>query len=251
MLRAVLSCAGVVLLWFCANTASAQPAPPFSETAQAGQSAADSALPQARELVRQGRITEAEAAIRRYLASGQDSEEAHVLLGLVLYQEHRPADSLGEFTKAAKMARPKASELVVVALDYLELRDLASSDRWMSMAAQMDPANGLTWRYLGGIKYSENRFAEAIDAYERCLRLRPRDVPAEDGIGRSLEGLSRDQEAEAAYRTALDWQAGAATKYPEPLLHLGMLLTRHGKAREAIPLLEQAEALDAKDADVD
>lgn len=74
---------------------------------------------------------------------------------------------------------------------------------------------------------------------------------SEDGIGRSLEGLGRNKEAEAAYRQALQWQAGAEKKYPQPLLHLGGLLTEEGHAREALPYLLAARALSPKGNDVD
>lgn len=204
----------------------------------------------AAKLIEQGRLPEAEAAVRSYLDSGKDGQRPHVLLGLIFYQEKKPADSLAEFTRAAKFARPGASELIVVGLDYVALRDLRSADRWLTMATQMDPESAAAWRYLGGIKYSENRFAEAVAAYGRSLQLRPRDVAVEDGIGRSQEGLSRDQEAEAAYRTALDWQQDAARLNPAPFLHLGALLAREGKSQAAIPLLTRAESLAPADSEV-
>jgi tetratricopeptide (TPR) repeat protein len=211
---------------------------------------ADAALASASTLIEQGRLAEAEAALRTYLAAHNASAKAHSLLGLVTYQENRPADSLAEFTRAAQLKRPRASELVIVALDYVKLRDLANADKWLSVATEMAPASAGAWRYLGGIKYSENRFSEAIRAYEKCLQLQPEDVLAEDGLGRSYEGLTRDEDAEAAYRKALDWQSHAATKHAQPLLHMGILMLRQGQPEAAIPYLEAAEALDSGDKEV-
>lgn len=207
-------------------------------------------LDAARALIRQGKAREAEAAVRRCIDAGNDSESARSMLGLILYQEGRWADSLAEFTRAAKFRTPIPSELVIVGLDYVMLRDLPKADQWMTIAAQRDPNNDAVWRYLGGIKYSENRFAEAIDAYNKCLSLHPHDVLVEDGIGRSFEGLSRAQDAAAAFRTALDWQAANAKKQPQPLLHLGALLAREGQSQAALPLLLSAESLAPEDADI-
>lgn len=207
-------------------------------------------LDAARALIRQGKAREAEAAVRRCIDAGNDSESARSLLGLILYQEGRWADSLAEFTHAAKFRTPGASELIVVGLDYVMLKDMGKADQWMTIAAQREPNNDAIWRYLGGIKYSENRFTEAIDAYNRCLSLHPHDVLVEDGIGRSLEGLSRDQDAAAAFRTAMDWQAANAKKQPQPLLHLGALLARGGQSQAALPLLLSAESLAPEDADI-
>lgn len=188
--------------------------------------------------------------MRHYLHSGQDGATARTLLGLIFYQEGRWADSLGEFTRAAKFRTPSPNELIVVGLDYVMLRDLENADKWMSIAAQRAPQNESAWQYLGGIKYSENRFDEAINAYEKCLTLHPRDVLVEDAIGRSLEGLSRDQDAVAAYRKALDWQAEARTKSPQPLLHLGALLSRLGQPQSALPLLLSADSIAPQNPDI-
>jgi tetratricopeptide (TPR) repeat protein len=211
---------------------------------------ADSGLTNAKSMLRQGKPSEAEAILRDYLRGHEDSAKAHVLLGLATFEENRPADSLAEFTRAAHLSPPGASELVVVSLDYVKLKDLPDADRWMSAALEKAPKNVAAWRYMGGIKYSENRFSEAIEAYRKCLELQPEDVLAEDGVGRSYEGLGRDEDAEAALRMALDWQSHAVTKYAQPLLHLGSLLIRHGQTREALSYLEEAEALSPDDEDV-
>lgn len=204
----------------------------------------------AKALIRQDKFPEAEAAVRPEIDAGNDSESARTLLGLILYREGRWVDSLAEFTRAAKFGTPSPSALIVVGLDYVMLRDLGKADRWMTIAAQREPQNEATWRYLGGIKYSENRFAEAIEAYNKCLLIHPRDVLVEDGIGRSLEGLSRDQDAAAAYRTALEWQSTARVKSPQPLFHLGVLLARQGQSQSALSLLESAVALAPADAEI-
>lgn len=201
-------------------------------------------------MIRDRNFADAETVLHTYLGQHPDSATAHMLLGLIDYELNHPADSLGEFTLSAQLSPPRASELVIVALDYVKLKDLANADKWMTVAVRKDPRSAGAWRYLGGIKYSENRFAEAIDAYRHCLQLQPEDVPSEDGIGRSLEGLGKDEEAIAAYRQALEWQQHNSRKYAQPLLHLGTLLARKGHADQAVELLRQAEALEPKETEV-
>lgn len=220
------------------------------ESEKSSQILEDSQLTRIREMIRRHELAGAADALQSYLNQHPDSATAHMLLGLVEFEQNRPADSLGQFTHAAQLSPPRASELVIVALDYVKLKDLANADKWMTVAVQKDSQSAGAWRYLGGIKYSENRFAEAIEAYSRCLKIAPRDVPSEDGIGRSLEGLSRDAEAEVAYRQAIAWQANASRKYAQPLLHLGALLTRTGRAAAAVGYLQQAEAIDPQDVDL-
>jgi tetratricopeptide (TPR) repeat protein len=207
-------------------------------------------LANAKTLIRLGKYAEAESSLREYLHGNDDSAEAHELMGVVKFQQDRPSESLAEFTRAAQLSPPTASELIVVALDYVKLKDLANADKWMSVALEKAPDSVAGWRYMGGIKYSENRFDEAIAAYDKCLALHPRDVLAEDGLGRSYEGLSRDDDAAAAYRTALDWQSHASIQYAQPLLNYGSLLLRQGNAQAALGYLESAAALTPADAQV-
>lgn len=246
--RSHLRCA---VPWFCAFWLAALlvPARGQKTPSEAGASQA-LGLDEARTLVREGKTRDAEAAVRSYLQAGHENEEAHGLLGLILYQEGKPADSLAEFTRAAKLATPTASELRVVGLDYVLLRDLPNADKWMTVAVQREPGNPAGWRYLGGIKYSENRFTEAIEIYNKYLGLHPRDVLVEDAIGRSLEGLARDEDAASAYRTALAWQAGEQKQHYEPMLHFGALLLKQGKTQEALPLLTRAGEIAPSDPDV-
>lgn len=204
-------------------------------------------LEAARSLILQGKLPEAEKQIQAVLNSGHDCYDARALLGLIRFHQNRPADSLAEFTRAAKFQKPSAGVLTVIALDYVKLGDLASADKWISADIRMEPADAMAWRYLGGIRYSENRLDDAIKAYQECLKLHSEDVPAEDGLGRSMEGLNREDEAAAAYRTALDWQDRAKSSYPQPLLHLGSLLLRQGHAGESLAYLLQADALSPGD----
>lgn len=223
---------------------------PESSAEASGRVGSTKDLDYPKTLIRQGKFPEAAVSLRSYLREHGDSAKAHVLLGLALFQMNQPAESLGEFSRAAQISPPGASELIVVALDYVKLRDLANADKWMTDVVGKAPTNVSAWRYLGGIKYSENRFDEAIDAYRRCLSLHPEDVIAEDGIARSYEGLSRDDDALAAYHLALEWQSHAGSKFPQPLIHLGGLLVRCGQAEAAVPLLESARALDPGDSDI-
>lgn len=223
---------------------------PASACGDQDRAAADQQLSAIKLLVQGGRYPDAEAKLRDYIRSHETCAEAHVLLGLVKFNQDLPAESLAEFSLAARITPPGPAELVIVALDYLKLKDLLDADKWMTAALEKAPANAPAWRYLGGIKYAENRFAEAIAAYRRCLQLQPEDVLAQDGLGRSYEGLKQDEDALAAYRRALDMQSHARTKHAEPLLHLGTLLLHQAQADEAIPLLQSAEKIDAADPDV-
>jgi Flp pilus assembly protein TadD len=205
------------------------------------QSEADS-LKTAHSLLADGKFTEAEAALRRYLKDNPSSAEAHFLLGDVLFHEKRAVESLSEFTAGAKFTSPAAAELRTVASDYVLLGDFADADKWFSRVAVETPNDPEVWYLLGRTKYNENRFAEAIASFEHVLALRPKDVQAEDNLGLSQQGLGHTDQARTAFQTAIDWQRDAASD-AQPYLNLGVLLTDQGDPAAAIQQLTKAAAL--------
>lgn len=204
-------------------------------------------LTEARALLDQGKVTQAESTVRGYLESQTDSADAHYLLGYILFKKQDARSSLAEYTEGAKYRKPSAAELEVVASDYVLLKDYPDADKWFTKAVEWNPRNVLGWYYLGRTKYNENRFEEAIAAFQQCLKLNPKDVKAEDNLGLSYEGLNRTEQAVAAYRTAIEWEMDSAVKNAGPFLNLGSLLVDSDRLEEGLPHLLEAARLDPGD----
>jgi Flp pilus assembly protein TadD len=219
-------------------------------------------LEQAKALFERGSVNDAESIVRRYLETHPDSAEGHFLLGHILFREiqneaHEPGAqvlnpartkhseeqakaSLAEFTAGAKFQVPSAADLKVVAFDYVLLGDYVDADKWLTRMLAWTPADSEGWYYLGRAKYSENRFTEAISAFQQSLKLDPRSVKAEDNLGLSYAGLDRNEEDLAAYKTAILWQAQVTQKNPGPYIDLGSLLLDQGRPEQAAPYLLEA-----------
>ncbi len=210
--------------------------------AQASQASPD-ALDKARFYVNKGMLTEAEAETRNFLKSHADSAQGHFLLGYILFRQQKARESLAEMTEGAKYQRPSAGDLRVVGVDYVLLADYGDADKWFTKATEWDPQNVLGWYYLGRTKYNENRFEEAISAFEECLKLAPRHVRAEDNLGLSLQGLGRMDEARAAFLNAIAWQADSPQKDPWPYMDLGSFFLDNNQPDQAIPHLQEAAKL--------
>ena len=242
-----------------------------AQTGTTNPSAPDSELLKARELLEKSDLNAAEAAARQYVATHAQSAEGHFLLGLIFFRQVQsqaraggtylaPGDlpagavdsqardtgiraSLAEFTEGAKFGRPSAFDLKIVSLDYVLLGDYTSADKWLTLSLQWDPGDADGWYYLGRAKYNENRFEEAIQAFQKCLDLRPRFVLAADGLGLSYAGLNRTAEAISSFENAISWQEGEAKKTPEPYIDLGDLLNQQARFDEALPALQKAVAV--------
>jgi tetratricopeptide (TPR) repeat protein len=210
-------------------------------------SAPETPLAEARALLDLGKSSEAEQVIRRYLEVRRNSAEAHYLLGYILFKKQDAKASLAEYTEGAKYRKPSAADLEVVASDYVLMKDYPDADKWFTKAVEWNPKDSLGWYYLGRTKYNENRFDEAVAAFEQCLKLNPKDVKAEDNLGLSYEGLNRTEDAIAAYRNAIAWQMDSAVKNSGPLLNLGSLLADGERVDEGVSYLLEAARLDAQD----
>jgi Flp pilus assembly protein TadD len=236
-------------------------------------------LSEAKSLFEHAKFSEADRAVRHYLKDHPDSAEGHFLLGHILFREiqahamletqlqpqahgpmggvktlgRTPSDapdlnraaemakaSLEEFTAGARFHNPSAADLKIVAFDYVLLGDYSDADKWLGKMLEWAPNDSEGWYYLGRTKYNENRFAEAIEAFERCLRLDPKNVKAEDNLGLSFAGLGRNDEAAAAYKQAIAWQEQSLLKNPGPYIDLGSLLIDQNRPLDAVPYLLRA-----------
>jgi tetratricopeptide (TPR) repeat protein len=205
-----------------------------------GHSSPDDPLSEARSLIKLNKFTDAEQVIRKYLVVHKNSADAHYLLGYILFKEQNAKESLAEYTEGAKYRTPSASDLEVVAGDYVLLHDYLDADKWFTKSVEWNPGNLQTLYYLGRTKYNENRFEEAVSVFQRCLKLDPKNVRAEDNLGLSYEGMGRTQDAMAAYRVAISWDANAPIRDSGPYVDLGTLLVTKNRAGEAVPYLLQA-----------
>jgi len=222
-------------------------------------------------LLEGGKLSEAEATVRQFLVGHADSADGHFLLGHILFEEMheryaaeektegesfayggaaggelgklrdaKARESLAEFSAGAKYRNPSAADLKTVAFDWVLLKENAAAAKSLGLALRLQPDDAEGWFYLGRILYSKDQFAEAIEAFEQCLKLQPQNALAEASVGLSYEGLRQTDEAAQAYQTAIAWDQESGTKSPKPFTYLGRLYLDENQPEKAVPYLEQA-----------
>jgi Flp pilus assembly protein TadD len=212
-------------------------------------SADTNTLTQVQGLLDGARYHEAEGALRIYLAQNSGSAVGHAMLAYTLLRENRPRESLEEYTRAASIAKPSAEMLEHVGQDYALLGDWEDADRWTLRAVQMDPSDADAWYSLGRIRYTDQRFSDALSCFQHVLKLSPKNVKVENNLGLAYEALNQMDGAVAAYRQAISWQNEEAPnqRSEQPLLNLGIVLVHRGVLDEAEPLLTEAATIAPKD----
>lgn len=204
-------------------------------------------LQQAHTLADGNHLPQAEVATRSYLQTHETSADARYLLAYILFREDKPLPSLAEYTRAAQLQKPTPQQLQNVALDYVLAGDYVDADKWMTTVAAWAPGDGEAWYSLGRIKYTENRFGEAVACFQKALALIPQSVKAENNLGLAYEGLDRNTDALAAYRQSIAWQAQSSQPSAQPYINLGTLLLAMNQVDAAQPALLQAQALAPND----
>jgi predicted O-linked N-acetylglucosamine transferase (SPINDLY family) len=95
------------------------------------------------------------------------------------------------------------------------------------------PDQGLGWKFLGGLLWTEGSAEEALSAMRTSIRLLPRDAEAHCNLGVALAALKRFEEAELWFRKAVSIDSTFAAAH----YHLGMCLepqARYGAAEASI-----------------
>jgi cytochrome c-type biogenesis protein CcmH/NrfG len=93
---------------------------------------------------------------------------------------------------------------------------------------------------LGDKYFDNNRYPEAIEAYEKALKLNPKDADAYNDLGLALHYTDRSAKAVEILRKGTE----VNPSFQRVWLSLGFVLTATGKGEEAKTALNKAIALD-------
>jgi Flp pilus assembly protein TadD len=83
---------------------------------------------------------------------------------------------------------------------------------------------------MGHVLASENRLSEAVDLYEKAIRLKPNFADAHSNLGAALEKLGKKDEARTHFEEAM--RLGPANT--QTASHLGELFDEHGEVSAAV-----------------
>lgn len=169
---------------------------PFLEQQQSEQS-----LNVAVRLYREGKLEEAETAVRGFMRLEPDSARAYEILGAVLGRQGRNEEAMEALETALKLNPDLAT---------------AHANRAVLLMA-------------------DEKVEAARRALERAVELRPDLVPAQERLGRIYEAIGRRDDAIRAYETAIEHQEYAAE--PGVRINLGALYNARGDHDRTISML--------------
>ncbi|MBK6982619.1 MAG: tetratricopeptide repeat protein [Betaproteobacteria bacterium] len=199
-------------------------------------------LQAARELHGAGQIEEALAAYSALLAEREDDAELWHLRAIAEHQLGR-----------AELARTSAGRAIAIDAAppaYHLIAGHAASDAGDPRAAAVHYAAAVArkpdwaaaWIALGSARIEEADAGGAREAFQQATILESTAARAWNGLGLAELGLDRPEQAQAAFRRALEAEPGFALAH----LNLARLAEREGKFDEALESLESALRADPR-----
>ncbi|WP_322036648.1 tetratricopeptide repeat-containing glycosyltransferase family protein [Burkholderia cepacia] len=191
-------------------------------------------------LVSQGRLADAEALLRRQLASVTPLRASHHhRFGKVLEALGRLDEAEQAFGQAL-LIEPQSADVLTDLGNLLRvLGRHAEAELAYRLAITVRTDSVLAHANLGAILVDMQRLPEAEAASRQALVLCPDHPEAHYNLGVALQNLDRLPEAEAAYRDAIRCRPDL----PQPHNNLGCVLRAQGRHDEAMAVFAEALSL--------
>ncbi len=175
------------------------------------------------------------------LLSPQELVLAHTLLGNIYLTRARIGLAEAAFTAALRADPKAASALTGLGAALYQSARYSEALARFEAAAQADPQELMAKIGMVKCRLVLERVKEGAELAQRLREAHPKSADAALWHGRALEALGQRDEAENAYRRAVELAPKDASRV-EPYVALSMLLNQLGKLPEAQALLDQARS---------
>jgi len=141
-------------------------------------------------------------------------------------------DPVRAWEDAVRRAPASTDALSALGESYAARGD-ARAEEAFQRAVRAAPENYRYWANLGLYYADHRRYEEAVQALRTAIVKNPRDGTVHDYLGQLLQGLGRDDEAQAEFEAAI----AAEPAFAQPYINLAALHLRKGQPEKARPLL--------------
>jgi Flp pilus assembly protein TadD len=172
--------------------------------------------------------------------SEQRTAEEHYREGTAHFRNGQFDEALRQFEEVTRLAPSHAGAWKGLGRAQVAKGNFGQAEGPLRRSCELEPADEDSCFYLGVVRYALNRFEGAIEAYRKALRAAKSTGPVHVGLGRALEALGRDEEAERELREAIRRDDGSSSSEFDPRVELGAFLFRQGRLEEALRTLQLA-----------
>ena len=210
-------------------------------SAQRGvQRGADPLLAQAEALCQRGRLDEAEALARGWLASSPRDHAALHIRGIIARQKGDSARAIDLFRQAIAISARVPGYHGNLGNVYFETAQFGEAARCYRKALALDPASAPDRFGLGLALMAQKAYAAAVKELAAALKLRPNHEQTHLNLGIALTELGRIDQAITHCQRAVALGPG----YPGNYVALAVALRTKGELRNALAQLARAAEMD-------
>lgn len=186
-----------------------------------------------------GRLEMASSHYQGILQDEPDHPETLHFLGVIAYQQGRPADAVAMIRQALEQRPERADFHCNLGNALKDAGQAQEATVAYRRCLELQPAHSHAWSNLGVALHKLGEIEQAIAAYREALRLKPENPQALNNLGAALQDADDQPGAVAAFGAAVRLQPG----YAEALSNLGVALQRGGDFEAAERALRQAAQL--------
>jgi serine/threonine-protein kinase len=199
-----------------------------------------------------GRIQDAEDEFKRAAVLRPDYWEGYNSLGIFYDRQQRYPEAIAQLKKVVQLTPDNAqaySNLAAVYLDTSDPKLIPEAQAALMKSVALSPSYP-AYANLGSLYFTQGRYAESAAMTEKALAINDEDFQVWYNLLQCYRWLKVPQKAaEAAARTTRLLEGLVQTKPQDPEIQsaLGMLYADRKQPEKAVPHIEAALALGAKD----
>jgi tetratricopeptide (TPR) repeat protein len=201
-------------------------------------------------LIDEGRLADARRQLQEVVTGRRDNYQVLFLQARILFAEKRHQESLKQLERSFALHRQDARVYLLAGMNWVILERLDLARPFFEEAVRLAPDDGMMQYHLGRFYYSAQRFPQAEEAFRAALKLNPDFVKGYDNLALALEAQTKTDEAEVSYRKAIELAERQKLKTEWPWLNLAKLLIEKGRHEESLALLESAQRMNSRSAEV-
>ena len=179
------------------------------------------------------RLDVVETALKKALELAPEDPVARFHQGLLYYTTNRFSLAEREFQRVTQLSPKYMKAYDLLGLAQEELEDDAVVLRTYQQAVELTEQQNLkdesAYLHLAKFLWLRNRFEESLPAARRAIELNPKSAEAQYVLGRSLDKLGQDVEAERALKRSIEIDPN----YGESYYLLSRIYLRQGNEEEA------------------
>ncbi|HUG04357.1 MAG TPA: tetratricopeptide repeat protein [Steroidobacteraceae bacterium] len=186
-----------------------------------------------------GDAAEAEPMHQRAIAAQPRYAYAHIAYGNFLFGQGRPTEAVMFYERATILAPDNPNAFNNLGSAYMLAGDFDRASRALERSIAIEPRRG-SYSGLGSVQYYLGRYELAEDMFRKAIELAPADHRVWGNLADTLRFDARPDEAQEAYRRALELADGELAINPKHAInqaqaaYYAVQLGDDGRARHGI-----------------